>query len=108
MRPRPAIFIPLLLSLPFVAAARLIWNAGGESGNVVRKYSLVNKVELIGDQKESGPFPEKDAWASVDDNVIAPIHDRARFCDVDRASSAAGLPLPYAPSACFAIVMDVN
>jgi hypothetical protein len=34
----------------------------GEQGNVVRKGLLVNKVELIGDRKESGPFPENDAW----------------------------------------------
>jgi hypothetical protein len=62
MRPRSVIFLLLQLSLPFIAAARLICNAGGESGNVVRKSLLVNKVELTGDQKESVPFPEKDAW----------------------------------------------
>ena len=62
MRPRSVIFILLQLSLPFVAAARLTWYAGGEQGNVVRKGSLVNKVELIGDRKESGSFPENDAW----------------------------------------------
>ena len=61
MRLRSVIFMLLQLSLPFVAAARLTWNAGGEQGNVVRKGLLVNKVELIGDRKESGPFPEKDA-----------------------------------------------
>jgi hypothetical protein len=60
MRLRSVIFI--LLQLPFVAAARLIWNAGGEEGNVVRKGLLVSKVELIGDHKESEPFPANDAW----------------------------------------------
>jgi hypothetical protein len=62
MRPRSVIFILLQLSLSFVAAARLIWNAGHEQGNVVRKCLLVNKVELIGDQKAPVPFPENDAW----------------------------------------------
>ena len=58
MRPRSVIFILLQLPLSFVAAARLIWNAGDEPGNVVRKGSLVNKIELIGDHKESGRFPK--------------------------------------------------
>src|ERR1700681_5000291 len=35
MRPRSVIFVLLQLSLPFVDAARLIWNAGGEQRNVV-------------------------------------------------------------------------
>ncbi len=58
MRPLSVIFILLQLSLPFVAPARLTWNAGGEQGNVVRKGLLVNNVEPIGDRKESGSFPE--------------------------------------------------
>lgn len=62
MRRRSVTFILLQLSLSFVAAARLIWNAGGEQGNAARKRLLVNKVELIGDHKESGPFPDNDAW----------------------------------------------
>jgi hypothetical protein len=60
MRLRSVIFILLQLSLPFVAAVRLILNAGGEQGNVVRKGLLVNNVEPIGDKEESGPITEKD------------------------------------------------
>jgi hypothetical protein len=59
MRLRSVIFILLQLSLPFVAAVRLICNAGGEQGNVVRKGLLVNNVEPIGDKEESGPLPKR-------------------------------------------------
>lgn len=77
MRPRGAIFVQW--SRWLVAGARLIWNAAREKGNVVGKGLLVNKVEPMGDHKQSGPFCRKRCMASVDVNVIGPIHDRARI-----------------------------
>jgi hypothetical protein len=89
MRPRSVIFILLQLPLSFVAAARLIWNAGDEPGNV-QKGLLVNKVELIGDHKESEPFPENDAWLRVMSMRFRESTIEQRFCNVDRARSVAG------------------
>jgi hypothetical protein len=59
MRLRSVIFILLQLSLSFVAAARLICNAGG-IGQCRPEGLLVNKV--TDGQKEAVPFPENDAW----------------------------------------------
>jgi hypothetical protein len=78
MRLRSVIFMLLQLSWPFVAAARLIRNAGGEQGKVVRKGLLLSKVEPIGDKEESDPSP-KGCTASVDVNVNASIHDGAKI-----------------------------